>query len=171
MATHAQRQHLAALMDYLVAHEPQVHYPPGDVRTSFDSRTFNMSEQQLHHILDGGGSIQADCSEMVTELSRWVGLDDPNGLGYRYAGYTGTMLRNPRLKHYLNPRGAGVGAIGVYYSARKPDGIHAVMVRKPGRNPVVFSHGSERGPLFLTLEAEHAYHAGESFTFLTITQL
>ena len=53
----------------------------------------------------------ADCSEMVTELLRWVGCADPNGLNFRYAGYTGTMLDH--LPHYTEPRNALTGALAV----------------------------------------------------------
>src|SRR5690349_5469599 len=99
-------------MEYLYAHRAQLLYPPHDIRGPADVATFRMSEQTLHHVLNGGGRITADCSEMVTELCRWVGLADPNGLGYRYAGYTGTMLSH--LPHYADPADAFPGGLVVF---------------------------------------------------------
>src|SRR5438045_511893 len=84
LAAAAQRAHLLALMRLLLDHRGQVRYPPHDVRGPLDAATFRLTEQQLEHVLHAGGSITADCSEAVTELCRWAGLSDPNGLGYRY---------------------------------------------------------------------------------------
>src|SRR4051812_18940440 len=112
MATHAQRAHMHALMDFLYSHRQQIAYPPHDVRGAHDRSTFGMSEQEMEHVLKSGGYITADCSEMVTEVCRWAGLRDPNGLHYRTAGYTGTLLGH--LPHYTNAAEAGIGALCVF---------------------------------------------------------
>jgi hypothetical protein len=130
MATAAQRIHLHALMELLMAHEPRVHYPPHDVRTAADLATFKLTEQQLDRLLATGGSIQADCSEMVTELCRWAGLADPNGLNYRYAGYTGTMLAT--LPHYDNPGSRGTPTTG---RSRRSSSPRTGSSRQPARAP------------------------------------
>lgn len=99
MATAAERAHLHALMRYLLAHEPQVHY--GQVRPM---RTVHLSVSQLDTLLANHGSVTMDCSESVTCLCKWAGLHDPNGLGYDGQGFTGTLLGH--LPHYWNPAAA-----------------------------------------------------------------
>ena len=165
MATAAQRTHLHALAELLIAREPQVDYPPHDVRTAADLATFKLTEQQLHNLLERGGHIQADCSEMVTELCRWAGLADPNGLNYSYAGYTGTMLAH--LPHYTNPQQAKVGALVVFGPGT---GEHVCMVMTPGADPVLFSHGQEAGPIAIPLSDERRAH-NPPVTFLSIASL
>jgi hypothetical protein len=104
-----------------------------------DAATFRLSEQTMEHILRAGGRLMADCSEMATELLRWVGCGDPNGLGYRYAGYTGTMLAH--LPHYSDPRQAFTGALAVFGPGT---GRHVAIVYEPDPahgDPLMASHG------------------------------
>ncbi len=167
MATAAQRVHLSALIELLHAHAAQLDYPPHDIRGPLDSRTFTLTEQQAEHVLTSGGRLQADCSEMVTELLRWVGCADPNGLGYRYAGYTGTMLGH--LPHYLNAKAALVGALAVYGPGT---GDHVSMVYKPDAthgDPLMASHGRSGFDL-LRLDVERSWHR-PPVTFLSIAAL
>src|SRR5258707_8744313 len=137
------------------AHAAQLDYPPHDVRGPLDARTFTLTEQQAEHILADGGRLQADCSEMVTELLHWVGCADPNGLHYRYAGYTGTMLDH--LPHYADARNAMTGALAVYGPGT---GDHVSMVRKPdptNGNPLMGSHG-RAGYNLIRLHDEASWH-------------
>ena len=165
MATHAQREHLARLMDVLVNHEPQIDYPLHDVRGPKDRETFQLTEAQALARLRGGGRLMADCSGMVTCLCKWAGLDDPNGLRYDHEGYTGTMLAH--LPHYRKPGNAMVGALVVFGPST---GEHVCMVRKPGADPLLFSHGFEGGPLYVKLSAERTAHR-PPVTFLSIAAL
>lgn len=165
MAAKAQRNHLCVLMDELVAHEPAVHYPPGDVRGPKDARTFTLTEDEMMAALHAPGGITADCSEMVTELCHMAGLADPNGVNYRYAGYTGSMLAH--LTHYTNPANARPGALVVFGPGT---GHHVCMVRKSGKNPLLFSHGSERGPFYISLSEEAKFQPAP-VTFLSIAKL
>lgn len=126
-----------------------------------------MTEQQALHVLASGGRIMADCSELVTELLHWVGCADPNGLHYRYAGYTGTMLSN--LPHYSDPKAAGVGALVVFGPGT---GEHVSMVYKPDPvkgNPLLASHGRP-GYDLLRLDTEAAWHR-PPVRFLSIAHL
>lgn len=152
-------------MDLWLRHGSQIHYPPHDVRTAFDARTFNLTEQQMERLLIGGGALQADCSEAVTELCKWAGLADPNGLGYRYAGYTGTLLSH--LPHYSDPAAAGVGALCVF--GRYP-GEHVSMVHDAGADPMLWTNGSENGPNLYRLSLERTWHR-PPVTFLSIAHL
>jgi hypothetical protein len=164
VATAAQRTHLHALVELLHGHAGQLDYPPHDIRGPADARTFTLTEQQMEHVLTDGGRLTADCSEMVTELLRWVGCADPNGLGYRYAGYTGTMLTH--LPHYTDPKAAKVGALCVFGPGT---GEHVAMVYEPGPDPLLASHGRPGFDL-IRLSLERQYHA-PPVTFLSIAHL
>ncbi len=152
------------LMDFFYAHRSHILYPPHDHRSSEDVRTFRMTEQEIEHVLNAGGYITADCSEFDTEVCRLAGLRDPNGLGYRYAGYTGTMLAH--LPHYHDPELAAVGALVVFGPGT---GEHVSMVYTPGKDPVLQSHG--RGGMDRwKLSEERRWHAAP-VTLLSIEHL
>ena len=160
MATPAQRAHAGAIMDFLVAHEPLVHYKqirPMPTRT--------LLEQQLADLFAAKKTITMDCSESVTLICRLAGLDDPNGNGYNGRGFTGTLLDN--LKHYTSPLAADVGALVVFGPGT---GDHVCMVRKRGRDPLLFSHGMERGPFYVHLSDERRVQK-PPVTFLSIKKL
>jgi hypothetical protein len=153
VASHAQRVKLAALMRDLVKHEPQVHY--AQIRPM---RSVHLSKPVY--------PLTMDCSEAVTCLCKWAGLHDPNGLGYNGRGYTGTLLDH--LPHYFNPANAMVGALVVFGPGT---GHHVGMVFEPDhRNPLLFSHGQEAGPIFIRLHDE-AEHQPPPVTFLSIAGL
>lgn len=150
-------------METLVSHEPQVHY--AEIRPM---RTIGLTEQQLMHVLNAGGSITMDCSESVTCLCKWAGLSDPNGLGFNGSGYTGTLLTH--LPHYSNPKVAQTGALVVFGPGT---GDHVCMVLEPDHkdgNPLLWSLGQERGPLKIRLHDEASFHRSP-VTFLSIAHL
>lgn len=165
MATKPQRAHLAALMDWLVEHEPLIHYPPHDVRGKLDAVTFLLLEQQIANRFGRRDGIQGDCSQTVQHICHMAGLADPCGHDYARAGFTGDLLAH--LPHYDSSRAAEVGAIVVFGPGT---GDHAVMVRKPGRDPIVFSHGQEAGPIFTTLSVQAAAHRAPT-RFLSVAHL
>jgi len=160
MATDAQRLHLLALMRYLLAHEPQIHY--AQVRPM---RTVALRESQLHTLLDHGHTVTMDCSESVTCLCKWAGMHDPNGHHYDGTGYTGTLLDN--LPHYSDPSHARVGALCVFGPG---NGDHVCMVMEHGADPWLWSHGYEGGPRKVRLSVERAIHR-KPVTFLSIAAL
>ncbi len=156
-----QRAHLAGLMDVLVAHEPQVHYD--QVRPMTTRSILTPAALRAH--LKAGLPLTMDCSESVTLLCRLAGLDDPNGLGYNGLGFTGTLLSH--LPHYSKPENAMTGALVVFGTGT---GHHVCMVRKPGKNPLLFSHGQERGPIYISLSAEREFQP-KPVTFLSVAGL
>lgn len=160
MTTQPQRQHLERLMRYLISKEPQIHY--AEIRPM---RTIHMNENVMRFKLDQDGAITMDCSEAVTCLCKWAGLHDPNGLSYDGAGFTGTLLQH--LPHYSKPSLAMVGALVVFGPG---SGEHVCMVLERGQNPLLFSHGMERGPLAIRLSAERKWH-NLPVTFLSIAGL
>lgn len=147
----------------LLAHEPQVHYAqirPMSTRVLADEAALSAA------LVHAGGGIVMDCSEAVTLLCRLAGLKDPNGLGYDGSGYTGTLLDH--LPHYHDPKGANVGALVVFGPLT---GDHVAMVMERDRlNPLLWSHGAERGPRAVTLAHEAAVHR-PPVTFLSIAAL
>jgi hypothetical protein len=152
----------------LLQHEPQIHYPPHDLRDVLDLRTFQLTEHELRDRLAAGGQVQADCSELTTELCRWAGLRDPNRLGYSRPGYTGTMLAT--LPHYRQAVNAMTGALVVFGPGT---GEHVCMVLEPDHehgDPLLFGHGSEAGPIAESLSVVRARHRAP-VTFLSIADL
>src|SRR5258705_2074988 len=107
MTTPAQRHTLGALMDYLVAHEPKVHYAQ---RRPMRSRWIT-DYVELTRAVQSGAGLTMDCSESVTLLCKLAGLDDPNGLRYNGSGYTGTLLDH--LPHYTPPSKANISGLPV----------------------------------------------------------
>jgi hypothetical protein len=161
VTTPAQRHKLGTLMDYLVRERARVHY--AEVRPMRTHRLTSL--HLLQQALQSPAGITCDCSESVTLLCRLAGLSDPNGFNYDGTGYTGTLLRH--LKHYTDASKGGVGALVVFGPGA---GHHVCMVRTPGRDPLLFSHGSEAGPIFLRLSDEKRYQSPPT-VFLSIATL
>jgi len=145
---------------YLLQKEPQVHYAQRR-----PMRNVHLTEVEMRAKLDSGGSLTMDCSEAVTCLCKWAGLDDPNGNHYNGDGYTGTLLAH--LPHYTNPRIAQVGALVVY---GPETGHHVSMVLEPGEDPLLWSHGREAGPVTVRLSAQKRQQPAPA-TFLSIARL
>jgi hypothetical protein len=147
-------------MLYTYAKRVQIHYAeqrPMDV--------VKLSEKQLRATFSAGRSVSMDCSEGVTALCKWAGLRDPNGNHYNGYGYTGTMLGH--LPHYSDPRRAKRGALCVYGPG---NGDHVAMVCEPGSDPLMWSHGSESGPILVRWSVERDFHRKPA-TFLSIAGL
>lgn len=161
MTTTAQRSTLARVMDLLVRERARVHY--AQRRPMVTSRLHSL--HLLQQALQSPHGVTMDCSESVTLLCHVVGLDDPNGFGYDGTGYTGTLLHH--LPHYTDPERAQVGALVVFGPG---SGDHVCMVRRPGPNPLLWSHGQESGPIFISLREEARYQRAP-ITFLSIAKL
>lgn len=156
---------MASLMDLLHREAGKVHYPFHDERTETIHQLDSL--QKLQAVLASPAGLTVDCSQSVTLICHLSGLKDPNGHGYSQDGYTGTLLANPAMKHYHDPGGANVGALVVFGPGT---GEHVAMVRHPGHDPILFSHGQEAGPFFLPLSSERRFHS-PPVTFLNITKL
>ncbi len=153
MATTKQRQKLHAPAVQLIEHGAQIHYA-------------QIRPMRSVHLAAPHYPMTMDCSEAVTCLCKWAWLKDPNGLHYNGSGYTGTMLDH--LPHYHDPANAMVGALVIFGPGT---GEHVAMVLEPDhRNPLLFSHGSEAGPIAVRLHDEaQAHHP--PVTFLSIAAL
>lgn len=161
MATAEQRARLARLMDYTYRERAKIHYAQVRPMRTRRVHSLHLLQQALH----SPAGITMDCSEAVTTLCHIAGLDDPNGFGYDGHGFTGTLLHH--LPHYFDASRAKVGALVVFGPG---SGDHVCMVRHPGRDPVLWSHGSERGPIWIRLSDEKRFQRDPT-TFLKIATL
>jgi hypothetical protein len=161
VASSEQRRQLARVMDLLVRETARVHYAQRRPMLTRRIHSLHLLQQALY----SPHGVTMDCSESVTLLCHVVGLDDPNGFDYDGHGFTGTLLHH--LPHYVDPRKAKVGALVVFGPG---SGDHVCMVRRSGANPTLFSHGSERGPIWITLADEKRYQRPPT-TFLSIAKL
>jgi hypothetical protein len=92
--------------------------------------------------------LTTDCSGFVTLCYSWAGGPDPNGNDYSGEGYTGTMLA-ACLR--ITPQAARPGDLVVW---GPPPGHHVALLLEPGPDPLLCSHGEERGPIAIRLSAE-----------------
>lgn len=123
------------------AHAASIHYTQSQLRDDF-----------LHRPR-GYLPMSTDCSGEVTQQNWASNAPDPSGLGYRYVGFTGTLL-SFAYKH---------GHVFTDLARAKPgdpivigpgSGYHAVMVIEAGPDPLVVSHGSEIGPKIQRLSVD-----------------
>ena len=174
MTTHTERLRLAQFMDILVQRNARVHYR--QARPMVTRRI--ATGHELARAIASPHGLTMDCSESVTLLCRLAGMRDPssptgkahvfgghNWHDFDGAGFTGTLLAS--LPHYMNPAAANVGALVVFGGGY---GEHVCMVRHPGRDPILFSHGSEAGPFYIRLSVERRYH-DPPVRFLAISRL
>lgn len=90
--------------------------------------------------LEGTRPLHTDCSGFVTLCHRWAGAPDPNGRKFDGQGYTGTILQACRQ--------IALGAVqpGDLVVWGAPPGHHVALVLEADLDPLLVSHGSERGP-------------------------
>lgn len=123
------RQAIVAAARWGIRNEPRIHY--GEVRPIPLARRL---------------PITTDCSGFVTLCYFLAGAPDPNGREYDGEGWTGTLLRH--MAHIEEPRAGDVVVFGAY------PGHHAALVLAPGDDPLLASHGQERGPVEVRFSTE-----------------
>lgn len=131
------RERIVANARWGIAHESRIHY--GELRPIeglHEPRTLPLS---------------TDCSGFVTLCYAWADAPDPNGLGYDGEGWTGALLAH--LKR-VEREAAQPGDLVVF---GPPPGHHVALVLEPGRDPLLCSHGQERGPVAVALSVESSY--------------
>jgi cell wall-associated NlpC family hydrolase len=128
------REKIVAAARWGIAHEPQIHY--GEIRPVPLGRRLPLT---------------TDCSGFVTVCYFLAGAPDPNGLGYSGEGWTGTLLR--RLEHVTQDH-ARRGDLVVWGGY---PGRHVAIVLEPGDDPLLCSHGGERGQLEISFSDECRY--------------
>lgn len=155
---------MGAAMDLLVAHRANVPYLQ---RRPMASKGINTLER-LHTALEH--PLPLDCSEAATLICHAGGIHDPNGHGYSGEGNTQEMYDH--LHHYLNPKDAALGALVFFGFPGRLGTQHVCVVRKPGADPELFSHGGNGryAAHFIPFSVERRYHVGEP-VFLSIARL
>lgn len=148
--TTAQRKAALALMDYLVVHRGQVHYPFQDKRVETVGSIKSWTD--IHERVTRPGGWTVDCSQMCEAILRAVGCYLPFT-----NGFTGSFLEHPSvLPHYFDGRNAYPGAVVVFGPGT---GHHMAMVHTRDAthgNPLLFSHGQESDPRLIHLALEQA---------------
>jgi NlpC/P60 family len=95
--------------------------------------------------------LHTDCSGFATLCYKWAGATvDPNG-GKFTGAYTGTMLTHCRHIPRSAARPGDLVVWGAY------PGNHVALVLEAGADPLLCSHGQEKGPLAIRFSAESAY--------------
>jgi hypothetical protein len=144
------RSALLKVLRWMISQEPLIHYADGDGRLDALATPYV-------------SPLRTDCSGSIKIACAWAAVPDPNGIGLRVPqGYTGTMLTYLRKIRRATARAGDFLVIGDY------PGTHACAVLEPGPDPLLFSHGCEKGPLAVRLSDELAYHTGQPPHWLTL---
>ena len=131
------RARIVQLARWGIRNEPQIHY------------------QQLRPV-DGIDHpkklpLYTDCSGFSTLCYKWAGSPvDPNG-GNWTGAYTGTMLTHCRHIPQSAVRPGDLVVWGAY------PGHHVALVLEAGGDPLLCSHGQEKGPLAIPFSVESRY--------------
>jgi hypothetical protein len=128
------RQKIVTAARWGIENEPRIHY--GEIRPIPLGRTL---------------PLRTDCSGFVTLCYFLAGAPDPNGRDYDGSGYTGTLLGWLRAIAPLDAKRGDLVVWGTY------PGRHVALVLEPGDDPLLCSHGSERGPLAIRFSDESRY--------------
>lgn len=123
-----------------------------------------MTLAQVLSNLGRGVVFEGDCSSTITEIDKWSGLSDPNGLGFDGYGYTGTMLDH--LPRTDTVRTGAIGIFGAY------PGLHAIMALEDykGDSTKVWSHGALHGAITTLGDIEEGF-IGVPLTWLSVERL
>jgi hypothetical protein len=139
--TTLQREHLASVMDYLLAHKSKISYPVNDVRTQTIHGIATMT--QLVDAIDSEEGLVIDCSQAVELVFHVAGLNSPYQDGYDVDGATGSELDGP-CPHFTDATEALLGSIVVFGA---PPGLHTAIVRHGAvPNPTLWSQGRPQDP-------------------------
>lgn len=123
--------------------EPNIHYTESATRDGW----------LVNNVTPGTVPLATDCSGKVTVNHKWADAPDPNGLAYRYLGYTGTLL-DTAYKHGKVFEDVSKALAGDPIVIGPDTGWHAVTVVVPGEDPLVESLGDEAGPVVQRLSVD-----------------
>jgi hypothetical protein len=140
------REKIVTAARWGIEHEPEIHY--GEIRPI-------PLERRL--------PLTTDCSGFVTLCYHLAGAPDPNGNGYSGYGWTGTLLRHLRAIGAVDVRKGDIVVWGAY------PGRHCAIVLEADDDPLLCSHGQERGPIAIRFSAE-CRHQPPTVTWLTLTR-
>lgn len=131
------REKIVANARWGIENEPQIHYE--------QARPIDGHKQPSKL------PLRTDCSGFVTLCYEWAGASDPNGLAFSGLGFTGTLLTGCRQI----PKSAVQAGDLVVWGASP--GHHVALVLEPGDDPLLVSHGQEKGPVAIRFSVETKY--------------
>jgi hypothetical protein len=103
----------------------------------------------------GALPLVTDCSAFATLCYSWANAPNPNASGpysARQTAYTGTMLHNCR---HIPQSAVKPGDLVAW--TPPSTGHHVCIVVTAGRDPLLVSHGQDKGPVEVRFSDEHAY--------------
>lgn len=141
------REQIVAFATWGCDNEPQIHY--------LQSRPIEGLNQPKKLPLN------TDCSGFATDCYKWAGGPDPNGRKFSGAGWTGDMVATGRhiAKGAVKP-----GDLIVYGGPAAKQ--HVCVVLETGDDPLLASHGQEKGPFRIRFSQETAAKAGQPIYWL-----
>jgi hypothetical protein len=128
------REKIVTAARWGIEHEPEIHY--GEIRPIPLGRRLPLT---------------TDCSGFVTLCYYLAGAPDPNGSRYSGYGWTGTLLRHLTPIGPVDVRKGDIVVWGSY------PGRHCAIVLEADDDPLLCSHGMERGPMAIRFSAECRY--------------
>jgi hypothetical protein len=128
------RSHIVAHARWGIAHETEIHYA--------GLRPIDGLHEPRRL------PLETDCSGFATLCYAWAGAPDPNGLDYSGQGWTGTLLA------HMDAIPAGAALPGDLVVWGPAPGHHVALVLETGEDPLLCSHGQERGPLAIRFSDE-----------------
>jgi hypothetical protein len=128
------REKIVTAARWGIEHEPEIHY--GEIRPIPLRRRLPLT---------------TDCSGFVTLCYYLAGAPDPNGSRYSGYGWTGTLLRHLTAIGPVDVRKGDIVVWGAY------PGRHCAIVLDADDDPLLCSHGQERGPIAIRFSAECRY--------------
>ena len=137
------RSDMVKQAEWALGHEASIHYQ--------EKRPMPLDAFKAHKL-----PLTTDCSGFVTCIAYAAGVKpDPNAQGYNGQGFTGTLLQH--LPHITKAQAVA----GDFVTFGPFPGEHVVMLLESGSkpDPLVVSHGQERGPIKLSLSSEAAAHS------------
>jgi cell wall-associated NlpC family hydrolase len=99
--------------------------------------------------------LTTDCSGFATLCYYLGGAPDPNGRGYDGYGWTGSLLEGMENVDRHAVLAGDLVVWGEY------PGHHCAVVLERGDDPLLASHGQERGPLAIRFSEESRYQPRE----------
>ncbi len=108
--------------------------------------------------------LTTDCSAFATLCYNWAGAPNPNEAGpydATHTTYTGTLLDHCR---HVPANAAKPGDLVVWSGGKFPKGSHVCVLLETGKDPLLASHGQEKGPVQIRFSAEDGYQQGAGYT-------
>jgi hypothetical protein len=149
------RTRIVALGRAAIAHEPAVHYTQSSRRGTW-LRAARAGAKGLTY------PAYEDCSSAITGIYRLANAPDPSGAGYDGPGTTGTFLAHGTPIGRVRAKPGDIVVFG------PGTGEHAAIVLQAGADPLLFSHGQERGPLAVRFTPEWKAHGNGKVRWLRV---